>query len=1229
MSSVSPALTFKRRELASANTRWQSLPFDNIQERLCVNSLLGSPDGAKPARSKLRRALCALFPASSHLFGIELRDFWTEQYVLTTSKALELKLEQGHTFNIKVSCLCYAKLCDALYIIHRDDIQAPLFDLPKISDRGTFKVFGLEKVFVSQLARIPGVRASVKGSTVKVSLVSTLGRALTVFANKHSAWLAVDSKSKIEYFQALMNTGVKRWHALKALFETAVLLRYKLSWKRLTWRRSQHDVNPMGYGARRRLRSVPEFSAARAGGVLAAAAVRHDGKVVSHVGAKFDFDCSATLPVSVVYGCSTVRSFLNVERCNRAFQIDARSLAAVNLGEAGRIMFNGIVGQQLTSDCVSKRDLIFLWKRLRSENVHRVAQDSDARVVRGCGDVVLDWVLLELKRVLRLEPESVQALDDALLLGFKRVKRAVNKLFGMSELCQYTEQLNSLTELCHKLRLTYMGEGGVTFRTATESLRDVQRWHFGRVCPVESPEGQNIGLVCSYALFSSVASSGLIQTAFNKVVNGRLSNKFEHLDCFRARSYATLVLNKKLSEQQALCTVNGTIRRLPSVRVELCYSSASQLFSPAVNLIPFLGYNDSTRALMAANMQKQALPLTSPSAPIVGTGLERVVMRCTGHNTVCVNDALIVHSDSYKVVAHEYELDSYRVYKLPLPWSTNQDTCFRVRATVRPGQLVKSGQHIIECQSSANSEIALGANLLVAFMVWNGLNYEDSVVLSEDVVTRGALQSLHMLEYEVKLYKTLLGNEVLADVFESDRCLTENGVARVGSVVSDGDVLVSKLTPSCVSCGQTAYADSSYKLPAGSGRATVVSVQFSADASGFQTSDLNYCAACYNAIRETYAKRMAVLAETNALFRCNSIDCEIFCYVSNELSTQRAINNLYNRYCEELGALIKQCSNELDAAAGASFKLNKADTNVIEVVKLKLLVRRSIQAGDKISGRHGNKGVISRVVLAADMPYMADGTPIDVVLNPLSVPSRMNLGQVLEAHLGLISYKWGLEFKHILKLHDQLNGNDSVTELARLKLSELYPDCDFSCCDAVSVMEMVRETCEGARFACHPFVKLSEACVKSLFKRVGFRNGASAQIKLYDGKTGSPFDRKVTVGSMYVLKLNHMVDDKLHARATGPYSIVTQQPLKGKANKGGQRLGEMEVWALQSYGAAFLLREALTVKSDDVEGRKGINNGILCGRVTMRTTWNESFLVLIREMCSLCLNVELKAKFRG
>ncbi len=398
-----------------------------------------------------------------------------EQYALTTAKALELKLEQGYAFNVKLSCLRYAELGDALCIVRRHDLQATLFCSPRLSDRGTFNILGLEKVFVSQLARVPGVRVGIKSSTVEVSLVGAAGYALTAFANRRGAWLATGSGCKIEYFQGLISMGVKREHVLNALFETAVLLRYKLDWKRLTWRRSQLSVNPMGYGARRRLSAMPVFSRARAGGVLRASAVQHNGKVVLRAGSKFDFDCSALLPVGVVYGCDNVRSFLDVEHCDNTLQANARGLAAVNLGEAGRIMLNSITGQRHMSDCVSKRDLIFLWKRLRSASVYKVARDSDARIAKGCGDIVLDLVLFELKRVLALEPEAVQILDDVLLSGFKQIARAVNKLFNTSELCQYAEQLNSLTELCHKLRLTYMGEGGVTFRTATDSLRDVQR----------------------------------------------------------------------------------------------------------------------------------------------------------------------------------------------------------------------------------------------------------------------------------------------------------------------------------------------------------------------------------------------------------------------------------------------------------------------------------------------------------------------------------------------------------------------------------------------------------------------------------------------------------------------------------------------------------------------------------------------------------------------------------
>ncbi|XXN13734.1 MAG: hypothetical protein AAI978_00625 [Candidatus Hodgkinia cicadicola] len=1230
MSLISLAPTLRRRELTNVSSRWQELPIGNIQKALYANSLLPPLADKNLMHSRLRHELTLLFPASFELFGIELCELCLEDYELITVKELESELERGYAFSISLSCVYYTSLCDALCLTYRVDIQSSLFNLPKPSDRDTFSVFGLEKVFVSQLARIPSVHVSAKGSAIEISVASSTGHVLNAFANAQVARLSIGLSTEIEYFQGLLNLGIKPKHVLKALFVSAVLARSGLNWKQIVWQDPQCDVNPMEYGARRKLRSTLKFMSARAGGVLIACAVdRRDG-VVLNAGSEFDFKCNAIGPVSVVYNCGNVEAFLNNERHVETSWTDSSVLASVDLPAASRTMLNSIMGQQqhqFQLDTLSKRDLIMLWSRLIAGNVHKLAYDANARIVRGCGDVVLDRVLFELKRVLDLDNASIHALDEALLSAFKRIRLAVSNIFVSSELCQYAEQLNSLTELSHRLRLTYMGEGGVTLRTATESLRNVQHWHFGRVCPIESPEGQNIGLVCSYAMFCSVASSGLIQTAFNKVVNGQLSNKFKHLDCFAAKDYTVLMLNKKLASVRSPCCFKGMVLSLPASQIELCYASASQLFSPAVCLIPFLGYNDATRALMAANMQKQALPLIKPMPPLVGTGLEHAVINHTNHNTRCVNNSLIVYCDSYKIIAYEYELSSYRIYNLPLPWRTNQGSCFRVRVTVQPNQLVRSGQHIVECQSSANSEIALGANLLVAFMVWNGLNYEDSVVLSESVVASGVLQSLHIIEHEVKLYKTLLGNETLVDVFNEDCCLTERGAVRIGSSVCDNDVLVGKLTPTLTASGQPDYSDTSYKLPKGTGRATVISVQFNTDNARAHFEDnLSYCAACYNAIRKSYARRVLALAEREKLVRCNGIECELFCYTSDKLSVQRELSELHNSYCEELSALTERCFGKPNAISDSTLRTISSVSDVIEVVKIKLLVRRSIQAGDKISGRHGNKGVISRVVLAADMPYMADGTPIDIVLNPLSVPSRMNLGQVFEAHLGLVSYKWGLEFKRVLDLYNQVDDVSVVVELARAKLSELYPDVDFRHLDAISIMELVKEAREGVRFACHPFIKLDERCISSLLKRVGFGNNTSAQVTLYDGKTGSPFDRKVTVGSMYILKLNHMVDDKLHARSIGPYSIVTQQPLKGKANKGGQRLGEMEVWALQAYGAAFLLREALTVKSDDVEGRDDINKAILANKVVIRTTWNESFLVLIREMCSLCLNVELKAR---
>ncbi|XXN19697.1 MAG: hypothetical protein AAJB65_00565 [Candidatus Hodgkinia cicadicola] len=1216
----------KRRELTDVSCRFSLLLPNNIGDVLYAGSVLSRTDNSEVNGSKLRREFAKLFPVNFKLFGIEFYSVSVRPYKLITIRSLELESERGRALAISLSFLQYGVMDGAFYISHRTDMCAPLVDLPEATSGNMFKVFGLKRVFVSQLTRIPGVRIESKGPEVEIALAAG-AHTLTAFTRDCDAWLSVDSGVRIGYFRWLLKAGISCNHILKALFESATLVRYKHSWKQLVWQASQLDSDIMLYGSRRCLRVVPKFKQARAGGVLVKPVVSDSGKVLLKAGSEFSLSLELLDLIRVVYASDNISLILNTECCESATPVDTHNLSSISFSEAARALFNSITNQSCSSDVLSKRDLVFLWKRLISKDAHRIARDADVRIIKSCGDIILSWILFELKRALTLDLSTVQVLNDVINLGLKRIRFAVTRMFNTSELCQYAEQLNSLTELCHKLRLTYMGEGGVTFRTASDKLRDVQFWHFGKVCPVESPEGQNIGLVCSYSLFCFVSANGLIQTVLGKVRDGKLSNRIKLLDCFEAKNYAILVLNKKLAKRSSLCTFRSAVLSLSPAEVELCYFSAAQLFSPAVNLIPFLGHNDATRALMAANMQKQAVPLIKPVPPVVGTGLERVIIEHTHHNVCAVNNSLIVYADANKIVAYEHELGVYRAYELSRPWCTNQGSCFRVRTVVQPGQLVGSGQDIAECQSSAQSEISLGTNLLVAFMVWNGLNYEDSVVLSEDAVARGVLQSLHMLEHEVKLYNTLLGEEVLVDVSNSEQCLTWRGAVRVGSIVYPGDILVGKLTPVRTGYDQITYTDTSYRLPLSSDSATVVSVQFSTDNFKDQQTNLSYCTMRYNAIRKTYAERILTLLDDNELIYCDYIECDIFCYVSTKLSVQRSINNLYNRYCEEIGALVNSCSDVFGGTFSGKIKTSSTDSDLVEVVKIKLLVRRSVQAGDKVSGRHGNKGVISRVVCTADMPYMADGTPIDMILNPLSVPSRMNLGQVLEAHLGLVSYKWGLEFKRIIELYNEVGFDSELIKLAKAKLSELYLDVDFSHYDNAAVIKLIQEARTGIRFACHPFVKPDEAYIELLSKRVGLKLKDSMQIKLYNGRTGAAFDRKITVGSVYILKLNHMVDDKLHARSTGPYSIVTQQPLKGKAHEGGQRLGEMEVWALQAYGASFLLKEALTVKSDDVEGREKISNSILHNKVIMQTTWNESFLVLIREMCSLCLNVKLNVNY--
>ncbi|XXM93593.1 hypothetical protein AAHH87_00500 [Candidatus Hodgkinia cicadicola] len=1167
--------------------------------------------------------------------NVEFCNVCVEEFELVSIKGVEVEVEQGYSFSIELNCVWYKRIAGAVFVCRRRSLTTPLVSVPKPKATGVLTIHNVEKVFVSQLSRMPGVRIAANAEDgFDVNLMASNKRVLSAHGTGSKSWFSTRLTPKVDCVQGLVALGIKRNHVLDVAFGRELLAYLKGRWWKLEHERGAPNLNGIKYGKRRRSRPSPVFKKIETKRKLmvATSVVGPDGKVVLSMGSEFKYCCSNQFGVVAVTAYSEEAKAVLVNSCadipNWLSRFDFMS---IDLAGAAREAFNGLVGQRYRPefDCLTKRDLILLWKLVASCNVKTLARDSSLRVVKGCGDVILDLIGFELRNVSKLKFSAVCDFESALATAFKKPQVAINSLFVASELCQFAEQLNSLTELSHTLRLSYMGEGGVTSRTATEGLRDVKRWHFGKVCPIDSPEGQNIGLVLAYATYSSVSLSGLIQTAFCKVLNGKTSNQFCYLSCFGERSYAVAAVDSSLVRPRVLASTKGEVFRIRLNEVELRYASPAQLFSPAVNLIPFLGHSDATRALMAANMLKQAIPLVEPMAPIVGTGLERDVMRCCGHNLVAETSSVVIYADANKVATYQFGLGKYKTYELEATRSTNQGTCFRHRVAVMPGQLLKPNDVVAECQSSSHSEVALGANLLVAFMSWGGHNYEDAVVLSEDVVARGLFQSLHTLELEVKVHKTPLGNEILTNkLFKSEdslanrRNLTALGLIRVGCTVSEGDVLVGKLTPAFVSFNQLEYSSSSLKVPAGISWATVIDVSVASSKLGSQGVDIKKYAFRYNLIRKAFAKRVYALSKRHVLTCYKNIACDIFCFVSWELETQCALNDLYNSYCDEVGALIDQYFCEVNSSVGYGFKTGAGGADVVEVVKVKLLIRKSIQAGDKISGRHGNKGVISQVVLAADMPFMEDGTPVDMILNPLSIPSRMNLGQVLEAHLGLISYKWGLEFKRVLELRALLKDDGLVLKLALAKLGEVYPNKSFASWSVSAVMELVRQLSSGVKLACHPFTKISDRSINTLFKRVGL-NDASGQLKLYDGKTGLAFDRKVTVGYVHILKLNHLVDDKVNARSTGPYSIVVQQPLKGKANSGGQRLGEMEVWALQSYGAAFVLQEAMTVKSDDVKGRNKVSAAILEGEPVVRTTWNESFLVLIKEMCSLCLNVKL------
>ena len=898
------------------------------------------------------------------------------------------------------------------------------------------------------------------------------------------------------------------------------------------------------------------------------------------------------------------------------------------------------------------------------------------RRVRSVGELMENQYRVGLLRMERAIKERMSSVDiDTVmpqdLINAKPAAAAVREFFGSSQLSQFMDQTNPLSEITHKRRLSALGPGGLTRERAGFEVRDVHPTHYGRICPIETPEGPNIGLINSLATYARVNKYGFIESPYRRVVKGKVTDEVVYLSAMEEARYiiaqanAELAPNGTFTEDLIVCRHAGDVELVPPEMVDLIDVSPKQLVSVAAALIPFLENDDANRALMGSNMQRQAVPLITAEAPLVGTGMEEVVARDSGAAIGARRTGIVDQVDATRIVIRATEetdpsKSGVDIYNLRKFQRSNQNTCINQRPLVRVGDSVKAGEIIADGPSTDLGELALGRNVLVAFMPWMGYNFEDSILISERVVRDDVFTSIHIEEFEVMARDTKLGpEEITRDIpnvsEEALKNLDEAGIVYIGAEVNPGDILVGKITPKGESpmtpeekllraiFGEKAsdVRDTSLKLPPGvSGTVVEVrvfnrhGVEKDERALAIEREEIERLAKDRDdelAIldRNVYGRLKDVLMHKVVAKGPKTVkkDAKITEALLDEVARSHwweiALKNekamaeveaIRRQYEEAKKRLEQRFVDKVD-------KLQRGDElppGVMKMVKVFVAVKRKIQPGDKMAGRHGNKGVISQIVPIEDMPYLEDGAPIDIVLNPLGVPSRMNVGQILETHLGWACRGLGHKIGEALEVYYQSHKVKPLKDL----LKTIYGDDKaVAALKDDHLIEVSEDLRAGVPVATPVFDGAHEGDVTSLLEAAGL--DSSGQVTLFDGRTGTPFERKVTVGYIYMLKLHHLVDDKIHARSIGPYSLVTQQPLGGKAQFGGQRFGEMEVWALEAYGAAYTLQEMLTVKSDDVAGRTKVYEAIVRGDDTFEAGIPESFNVLVKEMRALGLNVEL------
>ena len=902
------------------------------------------------------------------------------------------------------------------------------------------------------------------------------------------------------------------------------------------------------------------------------------------------------------------------------------------------------------------------------------------RRVRSVGELMENQYRLGLLRMERAIKERMSQVDiDTVmpqdLINAKPAAAAVREFFGSSQLSQFMDQTNPLSEITHKRRLSALGPGGLTRERAGFEVRDVHPTHYGRICPIETPEGPNIGLINSLATFARVNKYGFIESPYRRVKDGIVTHEVIYLSAMEESKYyvaqadAPMDAKNHLTEDLIVCRHSGDVMMVLRDRVDFMDVSPKQLVSVAAALIPFLENDDANRALMGSNMQRQAVPLVRADAPLVGTGMEAIVARDSGAAIAARRTGYIDQIDATRIVVRATEetsagrpgVDIYRLMKFQ---RSNQSTCVNQKPLVRVGDFVRKGEILADGPSTELGDLALGRNVLVAFMPWNGYNFEDSILLNERIVKDDVFTSIHIDEFEVMARDTKLGpEEITRDIpnvsEEALKNLDEAGIVYIGAEVQAGDILCGKITPKGESpmtpeekllraiFGEKAsdVRDTSLRVPPGV-QGTIVEVRVfnrhgvdkDERAQAIEREEIERLAKDRDdelAIldRNVYTRLVDLATGQKAIAGPKGFKRDTV--LSREIMEEYPRSQWWafalddDAVMAEVEAMRKQYD---DAKKGLESrfldkveKLQRGDElppGVMKMVKVFVAVKRKIQPGDKMAGRHGNKGVVSKIVPSEDMPFLADGTPVDIVLNPLGVPSRMNVGQILETHLGWACAGLGKQVNEAVNAYLLAAEDHRDTKGIRSTLADVYGFKEgISDLDDETVVEVAENLRRGVPIATPVFDGAREKDIVKMLEQAGL--DASGQSTLYDGRTGEPFDRKVTVGYIYMLKLHHLVDDKIHARSIGPYSLVTQQPLGGKAQFGGQRFGEMEVWALEAYGAAYTLQEMLTVKSDDVAGRTKVYESIVRGDDAFESGIPESFNVLVKEMRSLGLNVEL------